>query len=504
MTHPPRLRAAALLLLLGLAACSDFPVDTPEPDGRAVAADAGISPDITAPDWAGTSASSDAGWPAPYQMVVTLASPRMTGRKSGTPGGDRAASYLADLLHGCGVAPYGETPHSYFQTFAITPIVHTGPMTMSVSAPAQSFTYRKQWRPARTTPGASLSARLAFLGHGLDDPKFDEYRGVSVSGRVVVVLRGCPPGQPNLTGCDDLAKVDAAHRHGAAGMVLVSEDEHNVEIWGGSQGGSLLPIPAVVAKVEVADTLLPAGRSVAALRARPAGSGPASFLIERTLSLTLSRKAVPGASAYNVLGRIPGLEGSGGKAVLAGAHYDHLGFDEPPSAYFPGALDNASGTAVVVDAACRLASRGERPKKNLVFGLWAAEEDGLIGSFYFIGSGHLAPARIATAFNLDMVGGKGEGSLAVDLSPAHQKDLTLLLAPVVARLGTAVNYGPITTGNSDHAAFVQQNLPTVYLRGPYPPYMQYHTRGDTVDQLSPQKLDELGELLAEMLWAAAN
>jgi hypothetical protein len=496
-------------LLLILAACEGPPAAVVQ-DGGPVP-DLGLAPDLSWPDTAAPDLAPDqtapSARPTAYAMVEVLTSPAMTGRKSGTPGGTLAAEYIARRLAACGVQPFGDASGSYRQTFKVTPIVHTGKMELSVQhagAPAHSFPYRKAWRCGRTSPAADLSAALVFVGYGLTDPKHDDYKGSDVKGKAVLALRGCPP-IAGLAGCDDLAKITAAAKQQAAALVLVADSDGQVDLWGGNQGHTLLTIPAALIKPAPADTLLPAGKDVSALRAVLNASGPASFDTGATIKLLMSRTVFHDADAHNVLGIVPANEPNAAASyVVAGAHYDHLGYDEPPHNYFPGALDNASGTAVVIDAACRLAGDGAPRRRAVVVGLWAAEEDGLIGSRYFVDSGRINLAAVHTAFNLDMVGGVGEGPLRITMSPSYWRPLQALIKPQLATLNLAVTLGPIASGSSDHVNFIAKGVPTFYFVGPHPQPLYYHTAADTSVQLSADALDELGRLLARTVDAAAR
>jgi hypothetical protein len=500
-----------LLLVLALVACDGPPSFVIHQDGGP-AVDLGPAPDLTAEDGAWPDLAPDlirsAGTrPTAFEMLEILTSPLMTGRKSGTPGGTLAADYIAQRLAACGVKPFGDAPNSYRQSFKVSPIVHTGKMALSVQhpgAPVHSIQYRQEWRCGRTSPGADLSAPLVFVGYGLADPKHDDYKGISVKGKAVLTFRGCPPGS-GIKGCDDLSKVTTAAQLQAAALVLVANQDASVDMWGGVQGHKLLAIPTAVIKPLPADKLLSPGKSLNDLRSTLDTSGPASFDTGATIKLLMSRTVFKDADAHNVLGIVPASEPrTVASYVVAGAHYDHLGYDEPPHSYYPGALDNASGTAVVIDAACRLVEEGGSRTRAVVVGLWAAEEEGLLGSRYFVDSGRVVPGAIHAAFNLDMVGGTGGGPMRVAMSPALQRPLRQLIEPQLSAMSMEVQLGPIVTVNSDHINFVAKGVPTFYFMGPHPEPLLYHTSTDRALQLSPAALDQQGWLLARTAAAAAR
>ncbi len=446
--------------------------------------------------------------PDPYAMAVELSTPAYTGRKSGTPGGTKAAKYIAARFAECGVEPFGDSAASYLHAFKITPIVHTGKMAMTLqpkAGAAASFPYRKTWRPGRTSPGGDVTGKLVFIGYGIDDKKHDDYKGLDVTGAVVVAFRGCPPGVGDEQTCNDVAKVHTAKKYKAKGFILLAEDDWSVNIWGGSQGHELLPMLTAVMKQTPAEAFLPAGKTLKGLRDDLNKKGPQSLDTGHKLRLLLSRKAIKDAIAYNVLGVVRPVGTTVKQYVVAGAHYDHLGFDMPPFIYFPGALDNASGTAVIVDAACRLAAEKKLSiKRNLVFGLWGAEEDGLIGSREWLDAKKLKASEIDYSVNLDMVGGAGDGDASVDISPADSAALKPTLEKVTKALKLKSMFGTINSGRSDHANFMARGIKSVYMYGPHPQGMQYHTAADTPIQLSSDKLVQQAKVLAAWMKALAN
>ena len=486
----------------------DAPLDHAIPDAPDVAA-----PDLPLPDAAPDQLVPDLlvpdSRPTAYQTVLALTSPTYTGRKGGTAGGTAAAKYLASRLAACGLKPFGDTATSFLQTFKVTPIVHTGKMEMTLLPTVganTTFTYRKQWRTGRLSPASNLTADAVFIGYGLDQAKHDDYKGANVTGKVLVALRGCPPSLNNDPSCNDVPKIDVAAKNKAAALVLVADNDGQVDIWGGNQGHVLYKVPAALIKPGPAAKLLPAGKTFKALKSKLDTTGPQTFQLAGKLRLIMTRKVYKDVPAYNVLGILKSADPKATKYVLAGAHYDHLGFDEPPKNYFPGALDNASGTAVVVEAACLAAARGAAPPtRHLVFALWGAEEDGLIGSGVFVKSGKVAVKNMDLAINLDMVGGTGTDTIKIDFDAVHiSKTKESLIKPLAATLGLKVSFGLISHGRSDHAHFVNNKVETVYFYGPFPPAMQYHTLADVPTQLSPKTMEGLSKLLDQLMWTVAS
>jgi hypothetical protein len=196
-------------------------------------------------------------------------------------------------------------------------------------------------------------------------------------------------------------------------------------------------------------------------------------------------RAMPEASGVNVVGRCPGADPSM-PAIVLSAHYDHLGIRN--GRLFPGADDNASGVAAVLELAARCMAQPFR--RDVVVVAFDAEEGGLHGARAFVTGATLPRARIALNVNLDMVarGDKGEIYVA---GLHHSPALRPLLEPVAEKAPIRVSFGHDVPGTgdhdwtlqSDHGVFHQAGIPFVYFGVEDHP--DYHQPGDTVDKINP-------------------
>ena len=278
-------------------ASRDIPLDAPPADTTPDVPDAAV-PDLPPPDLSPDQAQPDAR-PTAFSTIQELTSAKYTGRKGGTAGGTAAAKYLAARLAACGIKPFGDTASSYLQTFKVTPIVHSGKMELSWTPKGgskTSFTYRSQWRCGRLSPASKLSGSLVYVGYGMEHAKHNDYKGLDVKGKVVLSLRGCPPAAAGDNGCDDIPKIDLAAKHKAAAIVLISDDDNSVDIWGGNQGHTLYPIPAALIKPGPGIKLLPGAKDLVTLKAALDKSGPQSVAVAGTLALTMTRTVFAAAT----------------------------------------------------------------------------------------------------------------------------------------------------------------------------------------------------------------
>lgn len=187
----------------------------------------------------------------------------------------------------------------------------------------------------------------------------------------------------------------------------------------------------------------------------------------------------------NIIGRCPGTE-PGLPVIVLSAHYDHVGIRD--GRIYPGADDNASGVAVLLEIAAQCLARPFR--HDIVFAAFDAEERGLQGAAAFLAAPPVAPERIALNVNLDMVarGDKGEIFIA---GTHHYPRLRPLLEPVAARAPIGVRFGHDLPGSgtddwtmqSDHGRFHQAGIPFVYFGVEDHP--DYHQPTDTADKINP-------------------
>jgi len=196
--------------------------------------------------------------------------------------------------------------------------------------------------------------------------------------------------------------------------------------------------------------------------------------------------------------------------VIIGAHYDHLGMGGPGSssrtpdtvAVHYGADDNASGVALMIELAERLAAMKQRPARSILFVAFSGEEMGLLGSKHFVENSGISPAAVNLMINLDMVGRMKEGNglqVAGIGTAAGLRDTVLAYADTTALslAFTSEGYGP-----SDHSAFYGRNIPVLSITTGA--HLDYHTPMDTPDKLNYEGMIKTGDLLFGIVNAVAG
>ena len=410
------------------------------------------------------------------ESVSALTAPEMEGRRSGTAGGDRAARQIAEWLAAAGLRPGGDAG-SFIQTFVLETSQRPGPgSSLELSGPTpRRLELGRDWIPHGGSLAGEVGADVVFVGYGADLPDvgYDDYAAVDVRGKIALVLDGTPP---HLAGAraSRLDKLIAAKRRGAAALLLAggeipSPDKTAVQV--GLVSGALTR--------EAADAVLSAaGRTtVDAANALSAAHAPASFATGARLRIRVDQVSDE-VRAANVVGILPGTEPTlAGEAVVIGAHYDHLG--RVDGVVYPGADDNASGTAVVLGLARAFAAAGGTGR-TLVFALFGAEELGLIGSRHYVGRPAVPLNRTVAMVNFDMVGRMQGGRLNVGGGDSGN-GLRAIVGDAAQKEGITLEIEGSPHGPSDHSRFYEAGLPVLffYTSG----HGDYHRPTDTADRI---------------------
>ena len=363
-------------------------------------------------------------------QLQAIAADDMEGRAPSTPGGQKAAEYIAAQLKTIGVEPAGENG-TYFQQVPIVESVVDRSFTLSV--PGKTYRYYDDVVAFSGTEQGRVHVQgeIVFVGHGIVAPelKWNDYEGANVKGKWVLVMVNdppAPPEEPNLFGGRALTyygrwtyKFEEAARHGAAGAILIHTDESATypwqvvqSSWSGTQyslppaaGAPALGIKAWVRNDVAADLVKRGGSNLDQLRAAAVKRGFKPVALKLRAAATLlqqtSRKTSP-----NVVGVVRGTNDR--QAVVFTAHYDHFGTraprpDDKPDTdrIYNGAYDNASGVAGTLQIAQAITRAGSKPPRSMYFALVTAEESGLLGADYFAQHPPIPMSQILANINID-------------------------------------------------------------------------------------------------------
>lgn len=419
--------------------------------------------------------------------VTYLASDALEGRGVETAGNEKAAEYVRAGFEAAGLKP-AMPDGSWFQPFTISLgdelIPEKTRLALTAGKEKQELKLDEGFQPLYLGAAGEANAQIVFAGYGISAPglKYDDYAGVDVKGKVVLILRKEPQQNDPHSAFDGTdttphafvrTKLQAAAERGAAAVLLVNdagtvkeEDGKDVLVRPGAFGDGAVKVPFGQITREAADRLLAAA---------PVKAGEKSLAtlaeIEEHIDETFSpvTRDLAGAAAalafafnsrevgvVNVLGVVPGEGPRADQVVVVGAHFDHIGYGETGSRapgvreIHNGADDNASGTSALLELARRVAS-GPKPPCTILFMGFNGEERGLLGSNYYVEHPVFPLEKTVAMLNFDMVGRLGENPLTVygvgsakefdELIAEASKDRTFEVKPVDGVMGASDHYG---------------------------------------------------------------
>ena len=455
--------------------------------------------------------------------IKALTTPAMEGRGAGSKGLTRAQHLIEKRYKNLGLEPAGT--NSYLQPFTVITGAHLkGKNNFAVLTANQKreLKAKQDFVPFSFSASGSVRGPLVFAGYGVsaDEFQYDDYAGIDVKDKIVVVLRYEPPGfgvkggNHGMTQHSQLVtKAINARNHGAKALVLANgklgDGEEDLLTRFGSVSG---PENAGIIFLQVKDEVLQgwlkgAGKSMAELQEQiNASSKPASFALpeNQTASLTVSIETTR-ATVNNVLAYLPGKTD---EYVIIGAHYDHLGrgnFDSlAPSQIgqiHPGADDNASGTAGVLELARLLAPQKGQLQRGILFADFAGEELGLLGSAAWVQSPTRPLDKAVAMINMDMIGRIKDQKVYVG-GVGTGSTLKAAVEQAQAGSGFKIEYSPGGYSSSDHTSFVSKKIPVLFFFSGL--HSDYHKPSDTWDKIDSESaarllkvVGETGELLAD-------
>lgn len=424
------------------------------------------------------------------EYVRFLASDELEGRYPGTPGNYKAAEYIQMKFKEFGLKPISGT---YTQTFPFPVnykfsennsivweklIERPGiPKEMWKSVP-KKWNLGVEFQPLPISENGTVTGEVVFVGYGITakDIGYDDYEGVDVKGKIVIVLSDSAEGQPKDERFIPYSKLSYkamnAREHGAIGVIFVKvqSDSANVfyplKVSTFNKPSGIIVVQA--SRTEVAKFFPKNANLYPTEMEMQKTKKPKSFLIpdtKVTITVEMEKETV---EVPNVFGLIPGTDPELSKQyIVIGAHFDHLGWGGENSLYrgktpqiHNGADDNASGVAAILSLAEHLAKNPL--KRSVIVVAFNAEEEGLLGSSYFVKNFPLSVEQVILMLNFDMVGRMKENKLNVfgtGSSTTFDKvvDSIAVLDSLILTKGSE-GYGP-----SDHSSFYSVKIPVLFL-----------------------------------------
>jgi len=473
------------------------------------------------------------------QSIGYLASDSLLGRDTPSPGLDSAASYIMRQFRSFGLKPLNG---SFYQDLDYC-YLELGPenlLSVSDGNQTHNFKIKTDFIPFDVTGDKTVEAPVVFAGYGITAPEYnyDDYEGMDVKGKIVLVLRQ-EPGQTDSTGKVFMGKestrysnlrekIKIAKDHGAIGMLVVSGPLNYTSLrprgypWPSlskTLPRDALPIgicstitekiPVVHIGEQVVNLLL---GNVDSLKKIQQGIEdqlkPNSFAIPGKVIAMKTTMILHPIGGRNVIGYLEGSHPERKKElVIIGGHYDHVGFikeHKPDTDYiYNGADDNASGTSGVLAVAKAFTSMPERPDRSVLFIAFAGEEKGLLGSATYVKEPLLPLENTVAMINLDMISRNHPDSLEI-LGAKQNPDLTRIVRKQNKKIGMILkeSHSNHMDGGSDHQSFYRKGIPDIFFFTDV--HKDYHQVNDNPDRTDPEKAARVSRLVFLTAWYIAN
>ncbi len=459
--------------------------------------------------------------------VTTLSSLAFNGRQTGSADDARSAKWIADQFLDSGLSPArtGFNPTGPIEPDpGFTSGLMTAVVTVPKIAPDPSLHISRtgdllaaqlgaDYLPVLDSPSAAVRGPIVFVGYGIVDTTqgIDDYDGVETTNAIVLFLRGKPPHYKGTVSHAD--KVRLARRKGALGYLMATGPVLNAyEARRGVTGA-----PGAFYGLSSPSETLPGAWISTALAERifaaPDHAQPHSLhgLQENLNRASASQSISTGqygaldwhthseeGTLTNVLAYLPGIDPQKTHEILViGAHRDHFG--RQAGLLFPGADDNASGTAVMLEVARALANAGARGKRTILFVSFSGEEQGLVGSRLYLERPVAPISSTQTMINIDHAG-IGNGRLTIGVTGIEQR----VALEAGQKIGIAEKldlFGFFPGG--DHVPFKEAGVPTITIvSGGIHPH--FHQPTDTADTISSDILQTAARYMLALAWQLAN
>ncbi|MEY2482980.1 MAG: hypothetical protein QOK24_1508 [Verrucomicrobiota bacterium] len=461
--------------------------------------------------------------------VEWLADEKREGRMTGTAGAQASATWLADYFQKAGLKSFRvnfEFPFEFNAGERVIPEkTHFG-IAMADGSKMDAALDR-DFRPLAFTEDGAVEAEVVFAGYGLAVPegngaRYDSYEGVDVKDKIVLLFRYVPENvdparRAHLNRYAGLRyKAMLARERGAKGVLVVTgpNSPNAGEVLAltndGSSAGSSILAASISGKT--AETLLaPSGKTLKQLQTALDDENPHAergFVLPKVKVKLACGIDHLKKNDRDVIAYLPPPEGGSDEYVLVGAHYDHLGRGGASSLQHsgeenkihPGADDNASGTAWVMELAASLArERSAHPEKfrrGVIFACWSGEEIGIIGSTAFCEHPPVPLNKIVAYVNADMVGRLRDNKLTVQaVGSSHAWRRLIEKRNVAAGFNLALQDDPYLP--TDVTSFYVKNVPVLnFFTGAHE---DYHRPTDTAEKLNYDGLERVTNFAEQII-----
>jgi aminopeptidase YwaD len=446
--------------------------------------------------------------------VRYLASDELEGRRAGTEGARKAAEYIAGEFKAYGLQPAGDNG-SYLQKFDFVGEVRLGANTFSSTAKGRTKHFRidADYRPLGFSASGVVSGAVVFAGYGIAAPSlnYDDYAGIDVKDKIVLVLRHSPKSDSLRGDFGPFStlryKALKAKELGAKAILIVTgpldaEQDELIQLSYDPSAGSAGIVAVNITQRTANELLQETQITLKELQETIHRLGkPKSLPLEAMhVQMSIAVEEVK-RTTYNIVGF---LEGSDpvlkNEVIVIGAHHDHLGYGGEGSgslrpdtiAIHNGADDNASGTSGLLELAQAFAAKKHELKRSVLLISFGAEELGLLGSAYYVKNPTVPIERMVAMLNMDMIGRLDNRKLIVygiGTSPGFEALAKKHNARSAGDSIFALRLVRDGFGPSDHSSFYAKQIPVFHFFTDV--HSDYHRPTDDWDKLNYEGMAEV-------------
>lgn len=457
-----------------------------------------------------------------------LVSEEYTGRATGTLGEIRATAYAAECLQAAGLKPAGDDD-TYFEAFPFTAgysFRDDNAATVDWGAGVmQNLPVRRQYSPLTFSPNGTVDpAEITFVGFGATTDDYDSYDGLDVDGKWVLVFRGTPKNKDiDINAFRALiAKADLAKENGACGIIFVKGLSNQVPgeltlLQNVGEKGPILPGISIRNKLAAQLLGISDDNFKTLYNEYTQAKRIKGYELDARLSATIDI-APETTTGRNALGRLQAGDAPSTEYIVVGAHIDHLGFGQQGGSrargrekndLHPGADDNATGSAAVLEIAQELAARVKSGdlilQRDIVFALFSGEEMGLHGSRHYVlertGDNENPRQKIVAYINMDMIGRPKNNTLNVN-GTASSSVWPALIGQADDNTTFDLKLNPSPYTPSDATSFYSAEIPILSMATHI--HGDYHTPADSADKIDFDALTQSTIFVRDLTIAAAN
>lgn len=441
--------------------------------------------------------------------IRVLSSSEYEGRMAGSSAYLEAAEYCAGVLSSYGLKPWEEEWGQWFEV-EYNEIENCNFNTyVNDNDTRVSYVLGRDYVCSSMTGRGYTNAPVVFCGWGIDNRAFDEYAKVDVRGKIVLCLSGVPEFIPHNVAANYATmrqKAEVAMKHGAVGLVCINlsetcrpyEVQHQAYC---GEGSHQQTFPVVQPTLEMGSYLLENEQMSldSVIDVLQNTMVPQSFHLRKKFEININAKYKPNATTANIIGYLPGYDDKmKNEFIVVGAHLDHVGI-QGSTCIFPGADQNASGVAAVLETARLLTSNApksiEYNKRSIIFVLFSGGELENLGSRIFV-SNFSKLRNIDCFINAEAI---GSGDSIFVMGNRRFPRLWEIAARNDSISTKSLVHGQYTNPHGDAQAFAQVGIPSLVFTN-YMGASHNHVPSDISENINRETLTKNASLMAEVIY----